>query len=531
MDWKSTRKTPALLALRPRPNLSESVLSDPGYEDRASARDLLNILSGLPGAEVALAKMGVLPLLGGVVKGKGGNWLAGSVEDALRGLKSPYVRTYADAVERYGPERAHQYAARPRPGDEALNNWIEGPLTKYVKTRMASPEDEVRKLAEHGVLHIDPAQLTRGSRQVHPSGEHLEKLAQTPGALRWENAADQAVIPTEARSFLSTRNWRTGVPTVEANPWLTKVAPDSTVYDLAADMRPEHLGFPHLIDELSNALNPASGLPRNLQLTPEAMKQLSMEKAVRRVADINAWRSEQAALAAKKAAEEILKREALRTYDDQWRWLSVPDTSTPEGMSLAKDLGCRGGWCTQGESAAKQYGSGGQRLHVLIDAEGRPHAQIQTSAPMRSLKEVRKALVDEGNDPTLAEEILAEELKTNQPRISQIKPPENSWGGARVAEYTKRNPNYQSRVQAAMQDFVRNSPLGGQWSDVGDLGNAGLWRNPKTGAFHTKAEAEADEALQALYESRNLGPNGEYLGNRYAQGGAVKPTASWNIFD
>lgn len=28
------------------------------------------------------------------------------------------------------------------PNDFQLNRWIEGPLTKYVKTRMASPDDE-----------------------------------------------------------------------------------------------------------------------------------------------------------------------------------------------------------------------------------------------------------------------------------------------------------------------------------------------------------------------------------------------------
>ena len=88
LDWKSTRKTPERLARRARPNLSESVMTDPGYEKRREMVDLLNIASGLPGAEVAAIKgLSGLGALAGVIKNKGGNWLSGSVEDALKGLK------------------------------------------------------------------------------------------------------------------------------------------------------------------------------------------------------------------------------------------------------------------------------------------------------------------------------------------------------------------------------------------------------------------------------------------------------------
>jgi len=53
-----------------------------------------------------------------------------------------------------------------------------------------------------------------------------------------------------------------------------------------------------------------------------------------------------------------------------------------------------------------------------------------------------------------------------------------------------------------------------------EIQNTGMWKNPKTGAYHTKAEAEADEASDAAYSSRNLDANGNYRPN-YANGGLV----------
>lgn len=82
-----------------------------------------------------------------VVKLKGGNWLAGQTESVLGELKrDPSLMD--DAT-----------------GPLALNKWIKGPLTKYVKTSMATPEDPVRALAEQGILHYDPPR-PRGATDV-----------------------------------------------------------------------------------------------------------------------------------------------------------------------------------------------------------------------------------------------------------------------------------------------------------------------------------------------------------------------------
>jgi hypothetical protein len=71
------------------------------------------------------------------------------------------------------------------------------------------------------------------------------------------------------------------------------------------------LGFDHLLDELRNATNPASGLPRELQLDIKALDRLSVPQAVERVARINDWRAAQKieanAALANNAATHVVK--------------------------------------------------------------------------------------------------------------------------------------------------------------------------------------------------------------------------------
>ena len=129
-------------------------------------------LAGLGGAEVlaramnsegALASMltaGMRPI--GAVKGKGGQWLAGSVEDALKPMRKTSVGM--DPVERLkqldvlrasttDPEllRAIDIDYPNQMRNLSLNNWIDGPLAKYVKRDMGTPNDPVVKLADQGI--------------------------------------------------------------------------------------------------------------------------------------------------------------------------------------------------------------------------------------------------------------------------------------------------------------------------------------------------------------------------------------------
>ena len=65
----------------------------------------------------------------------------------------------------------------------------------------------------------------------------------------------------------------------------------------------------------------------------------------------------------------------------------LPDpVKNPELKKLVTDVGCDGGWCTQGEKFAEDYGSGNSRLHVIVSGEGkqaRPAAQFAVEEKMQ----------------------------------------------------------------------------------------------------------------------------------------------------
>ena len=478
-------------------------------------RGALSLLRGMGALPEAVEGMtyGRSSLPTSVVKPKGGNWLSGSVENALAGLKrSEGFHPDFDVRQTILPDgsRLNEITGEvlpPLTKKDPLNSWIEGPLTKYVKTRMASPEDEVRRLAEQGVLHFTPEWIpepgmARGIAAQLTGGNFGKELGKSELAKSWEALTDQHLDQNLARDFLYDQK----TPYKPGNEWLTKVDQRTPVYGLPSEV-PTNLGFNHLIDELSNALNPNSGLPPHLQLTPEAVKNMSMEKAVRRVADINARRAAvQAAANAELANKAMVVREYTENNPKGLRWVELKkQEALPEGWTLKPGEGeyaghdwffdpqgkahnalndprnqmladqlkyegdamghCVGGYCPD-------VLEGRSRIFSLRDAKGEPHVTVETKNNPWISGEILNNLesgiwdriVQEGGhyDPKGWLKANKPELldKLSFPSIVQIK------GKANRAP----NPEYLPFVQ----DFVRNSPLGGAWSDVGDLQNAGL---------------------------------------------------------
>lgn len=112
-----------------------------------------------------IAQLGGLALAGGVpgaamavVKPRGGNWYTGSgseMESAIKGLLKGQNGRGVSAVE-----------------GSALNEWLEGPLQRYVKRDMATEADPIRKLLEQ-----DPAYKELGPELL----DALDSV-HTPGA-------------------------------------------------------------------------------------------------------------------------------------------------------------------------------------------------------------------------------------------------------------------------------------------------------------------------------------------------------------
>jgi len=460
----------------------------------------------------------------GVIKAPGGNWLSGSVEDALKGLRH---KVDSVAFANYTPEQQASVLASGRlPRNDAINSWIDKQLTKYVKNDMATERDPIRALAERGVLHYDadpfgPIAGTNVSKLRSEAGFPVGGSGKADLAKTWENVSDAMTRQTpmsEYQNFGSSNLTAT-------EPWLQKLDPNTPMHRVKDNALSNNLGFNHLIDELRNATNPNSGLPADLLLKYDALDRVSVPQAVERVAKINAWREAQkieANAAKANNAATVLHKE----YPEQgMKWVELKvgdDAKLPGGFSLEPEKFARSGELagyrvigpdkksvafgkTEAEAireanipalkdALKYEGdtmghcvggycddvaSGASRIFSLRDKKGHPHVTIETKPPRSSPYDHWYEQNSHGT-PEL-EDFLAY-AKANQPKgglnewykewasstgRTPVEPPASI---IQIKGKGNKKPN--DEYLPFVQDFVKS----GKWSDVGDLQNSGLRR-------------------------------------------------------
>ncbi len=452
-----------------------------------------------------------------IIKRPGGNWLSGSVEDALKELKRNNYASLEDAVEDAGhlPDKMALYHQ-----DTALDNFIDKQLTRYVKNDMATERDPIRALAEQGTLHVNPEQLNfRPELHGKYLAEGQTAVAKSDAAKVWEGAADLKVSPHAAEWYQYPEYGYSSQ--LKKDPWLSNVPAETAVHDITEPRNlPPDLGFDHLVDELRNAVNPNSGLPEHLLIRPESMDRMSVPQAVQRVADINAWRAAQKAETDAKLANNaatVLHKEypdaATNPKGLKWVELKGPGKA-PEGWSRTKPgeepeidpdfsynrstlqdalkyegdtMGhCVGGYC---DSVA----DGSTRIFSLRDAKGQPHVTIETRPPIKAPTKMKDAATyenefldwaetngkDEYSDAARAEFDAKVAKSEPLPSIVQIKGKGNG----------KPNADYLPFVQ----DFVKS----GKWGEVGDLQNTDLVRYK--GEYVDPASIKAMQAEAVKY--------------------------------
>lgn len=624
--------------------------------DVNAIRDYVRSAQGLPGVQV--------------VKPKGGNWLAGSVEKVIEPLKSRVIgrdpaerlaeieRMYATSnLDRLPENLKNLYTGqfereirRLKP-EVAINQWLDQKLAKYIRNEMASPEDPLRlqadafsvkkaemlsakdaqlqkamadlerARAERGVtpemltssqarvrqlrkekanieaqtgLHFTPEDVwlesdTAWARQEAGFPRHGMAKGQT--ATDWEVLSDKAAMPVEAGDA------RTGIDAafglLSANPWLEKVGKDVPVY--GTELRrgvEDRLGFSHLTDELRNALNPESGLPEALRIAPEKLAKMNVAQVAKLVDDINAYRAGAKAEANAARAGNVATH-TFKEYPEGYRWveLKVPEPKLGEGETVRHlpevDMwgiyDPRGGAISSGatereamgllrrqerqaalEDALKYEGEvmghcvggycpdvveGRSRIFSLRDAEGKPYTTVEVNPSRMTPYDYWYATKDKGS-PDVQEFLswmsdqkpgpggfdkwyerwakeTGREIERPPALIKQIKGPGNRAPAAEVLPY--------------VQDFVKS----GKWSDVKDLGNAGLTQLPDK-RFITKEQF--DEGVQRLAGEGEPGINAEWFRRQitrnpswwenakgafegYARGGAVVAPAAFRAYN
>lgn len=567
----------------------------------------------------------------GVIKAPGGNWLSGSVEDALKGLKQPTGEFLA-------------YEVDPTP----LNAFVDKQLRNYIRNDMATERDPIRALAESWATQkpqklaeaqaridaltakgqemaaqrgVPQEYLTRHRQDVIAAekakelielrqGLHfqpnelptvnLSKLREKAGfpvtnagvsdlAKTWENVSDSMLSPGKAGQMVDPE--RTLPITVDhylkQDPWLAKIPSEADVYRLTGPSpTASNLGFDHLMDELRNAVNPESGLPKELLFDPAHMGKITVPQAVERVADINAWRAAQKAEAdmarANNAATvihkdypekgirwvELRKPEStgkkieskLTSKDDDWfDNIEAPDddlpddqvnallnktviTSEDEAVKTLRDAlkyegdtmkHCVGGYCND-------VANGSTRIYSLRDAKGRPHVTVETRPALFGTTHINRLSPAERDAFNAA---LKEKRPSDMGKLYSEMFPDSSWAqGERSIKQIKGPSNKKPNDEYLpfVQDFVRS----GKWNDVSDIQNTGLRR--ATDAWNTNEEKmiraagidfptyATQQEIDAINQQVWPGVMGPTKPPGYAEGGSVTaPTwqDAFNEFD
>ena len=446
-----------------------------------------------------------------VIKPKGGNWLAGSVEKVFDPLitkgmiankEIPYgpefdsaiIQRIADLKETANlpgysggagrvasmleEDLQDAVSTQNRVKDAAINKWVQSNLTNYVKKDMGTPDDPVRKLAEEGIVHI-PTERVGWNRYKAPENRRMyggKQMGKSVAAKAWEDASDVSIYPGTVGEIKRVKEL--GGPGADKyEPWMENVDPNTMVSRTTENFHVQDLGFDHILDVLREDLTTG-------RIRPEQLNKVSMEQAVRRTYEYDQE------LARKMEAARQTSRAELPVYKEypeglKWVELNRPGDFAAESDAMGHSV--RGyeppkgsdDWTEgSGDSGYGGYGLGGwnaikrgdAKVYSLVDSKGEPHVTIEVGAYKDQLRPddlipYKEAALEEakklpnGYTDYDVRDIEIRMAKENMPAfINQIKGKQNA---APKADYIP-----------FVQDFVR----GGKWSDVRDLQNTGLQR-------------------------------------------------------
>lgn len=507
-----------------------------------------NLVQTAPYVARDIVESATSPLKSYAVKPKGGNWAP-----ALGSMDSVKASVYP--LKRQGlPDLTGTGEIPLDPAPAAINKWLDTKLEKYIRNEMGTPDDPIRLAHEEGFSHMpgnqaeefgswlpeDTATMRRKAGypeegfavRKHVEAGYPENMeVNTRKAELWENLADNEIVASPAGAYQEqfrmarempsfVGNAKQALQSAERNPWIEKLDRETPIYKIDSSTPfNENLGFNHMADEIQNMLDPESGLPAALRLTPQQLDKISVKQMVEKVDAVNKWRSEEASKAelgdmmgnlTATARLEVPDAQLSFVKEPGMKWIDIPATVDEKSMKLCTTIGKQAGWCTQGEGLAKRYGSGDNSLTTLIDAEGRPHAQAMITKSknkgleMGDVLDEEDAIADqiyrnagqilsdrgfgdaedlamtlgagaESELPKAARDMLNsvyEQAERMLPKkgvtpldITELKPVENAFSSERAREYTKRDPDYKNKITDSVLKFLN----AGEWGAVKDL--------------------------------------------------------------
>jgi hypothetical protein len=448
----------------------------------------------------------------------------------MKGYKSPeeFVKPLKKGAHEVDPRIAGELGIAPDPKQKSLNQWIDKKMTPYIKNKMATPSDPLRKLAEEeGILPfpdtIVNAEVTSNINRI-AAGLPVEQqgpIATTTRGQAWENRADAAInvgpynemIPAGYSNDQNEVLRQFGGEFAVQNP-------TAKVSGMNVGRGPDQLGFDHVIDVLQESMTTG-------RLSPDSLRGLSMEDAVRLT---HQYDQDMIKKMAEASIQSLKGVPVYKAYPEQgFRWMQLDKPGYFAAESDAMGHSVRGyeppvghpDWTPQsGNKGSLGYGYGGWeaiksgdvRVYSLADDLGKRYTTVEAvnarhplgyttdgrgSFPMELRQDFpQEAYTKQFGSDTLPKEKLQEvydlgkKLYFENPNAfaenrilsgAPVPSPMNSFQkaadqiiGELPFNITQIKGQVNTSVKGEAQPFVQDFLNSGNWSEVSDLSLTGL---------------------------------------------------------
>jgi hypothetical protein len=312
-------------------------------------------------------------------------------------------------VDAYLDKVAAQVTGGMNRDNVPLSDWVKSKVGRYIRSDFATEQDQMVKAAEEGKkLHFtSPKAFEESPPILDPSLTIMRKtegfppqgFAKTGQGKLVEDIVDSSVWPATLDNTPTDY-----IPSSIRG--LKDTDPNMRIYEFPDAVFEENLKMTNLVNEMDKMMtektiklwNQDVPVPKEYQLDADTLKGLTPAQASNRAAMKEEWLLKKEPEVAGQALAKDPKL-VSHTYDNGSKWIS-PDDLAENDMhrQMVNSIGCRGGWCTDKDSFALDYGSGDNRLHILLDKGYQPRAQLTMSSRDGTLSEfLASKAVDDPN--------------------------------------------------------------------------------------------------------------------------------------
>jgi hypothetical protein len=304
------------------------------------------------------------------------------------GTKEDPIRLAADA---FPAQKAKLLAAKQVQIDKATADMEKAQQSRgFTPDMMTRSQARIRKLEKEKELierreglHFKPYDNPVASDKARQqAGFPRDPVSTTPYGQAWENISDAAIESDPYRMRLPMVTPETAPDALrELGGEFAVQNPNAMAYSIKGDNRNDvfrgqesirNLGFNHMMDELRNATNAASGLPKDLLIDPKDLSKWTIPQAAEHVDKINAYRASQ------KAEADLVRANNAATvlhkdYPEKgmkWVELKTPESKLPEGYSMVRDYPTASNWSVVPHSDGNGYALRADNGQIGMDARG-----------------------------------------------------------------------------------------------------------------------------------------------------------------